>query len=256
MPRHVEAYLNGVSLRSAAPKIWIQQVEETMDALDMTTAITPLWDGERQAREARRSLRVTLTATIHEVFNLETRAAALDAIAAWTGDGGILTLSYRPGKRLRVIPTNRPTLGKARDYTQEISVELTAYAVPFWEDAVPTSQAGTPGSTGTVILPLTGSHETPLDAVITARAAVTELSLSAGGRTIALEGLSLAAGDTLTLEHTDDDVLVIRSGTTRLFEKVTAASDDDILLTRGPNEVTWEADAPIDITVTARGRYE
>ena len=256
MPRHVELYLNGISLRSAAPKIWITEVTEEIDAQDMTTAIFPAWDGERQARGVRRGLKVTVTAQIHQVHDLQARSAALDAIAAWVGSGGILTASYRPGKRLRVIPTRMPCLGKVRDYTQEIETELTAYAVPFWEDDAVTSVTGTAGAEGSLTLSLAGTHETPLDAEITAGGAVTALSLTAGGQTIALTGLSLAAGDTVTFEHTEDDFLVIRAGNTRLMDKRTAASADEILLGHGSNTVTWEADASVTVTAKARGRYE
>jgi len=256
VPRHVELFMNGASLRGAAPRVWISGVQEDVPALDVTTAIYPAWDGERSVAAVRRSLRLTIVAQIHEVYNLAARSAALDAIAAWVGSGGVLTASYRPGKRLRVVPTARPSLGAVRDYTQEVKIELTAYAVPYWEDDAVTTRTFGPGSSGNVAFPLGCTHETPLDAVITANGNVTSLSLTAVGQTLHLTGLSLAAGDTLTIEHTEDDYLVIRAGETRLMDKLTADSADDLLLRPGSNTISVSADASISARLTARGRWE
>lgn len=257
MPRHVEIYLNGTSLRSVAQtRTWIQQVTEEVPAPDMVTAAFPGWDGERLVRGERRGLKVTVTVTIHEVFNLAARAAALEAIAKWVGSGGVLTASYRTGQRLRVVPSGRPALGAVRDYTQEVKIEFTAYAVPYWEDATATAVTGTAGATGSLSITVPGSHETPLDAEITAGAAVTSLALTVNGRTISLTGLSLSSGDKVTFEHTDEDILLIKAGSTHILSKRTADSADDLLLIPGANTVSWTADGSVTVKAMARGRYE
>lgn len=255
MPRHVEVYLDGVSLRDAAPKIWIKQVTEDVTAPEVTTAPFPGWDGERPIRSVRRSMRVTIAATIHEVHDLAVRSAALDAIAGWMR-AGTLTVSYRPGRRLRVVPTGRPSLGKVRDYTQEVTMEFTAYAPPYWEDSAATEKVCTAGTTGSVTLNATGTTLSPLGAAIVPSATLTEFELTAGNRTVSLEGLELASGKQLVFAHTPDGFLTITADGVGVLSCRTADSADDLEVSPGANTVTWEADASCAVTLITRGRYE
>lgn len=255
MPRHVDLYLNGISLASAAPKVWIRQVSEEIPALDTVTAVFPGWDGERPIRVNRRRLNVTVTAQIHEVRDLMIRAAALDAIAGWVGEGGILTASWRPGKRLRVVPVSRPALGAVRDYTQEIKIELAAFAPPFWEDMTAARHEGEAGASGSIAFGMTGTAPAPVDVAAVPGGALTEFAVTAGGQTIALEGLSLAAGKELRISHTVDGFLTVTADGTPVLSARTAASADDLEILPGANTVTWTADAACAVTVLTRGRY-
>ena len=241
MPRHVDVFLNGVSLRDAAPKVWVQNVDEAVGSLDTQTATFPAWDGERLIHTARRSLRITITATIHVVYDLQLRARIMEAVAGWVGQGGILTVSYRPDRRLRVVPTARPSIGKARDYTQEISIELTAYACPYWEDAYTDTAAMAASSSGSGTLNVRGTHATQLDLTVTPSAALTAFSVTAGGSTIALTGLSIPSGQAIVFGHTADGWLTITSNGTGLLNKRTALSADDLEVSPGANAVTWTA---------------
>lgn len=247
--------MNGIRLQDAAPKVWITQAEETVDSLDVTTAVIPGWDGERPIRTARRSMRVKISAQIHEVRDLAARAAAFEAIAAWAGEGGILTLSNRPGRRLRVVTTSSPSLGKIRDYTQQVDIEFTAYAPPFWEDEYPITKAVSSAASGSVTFTVTGSHRTLLDVSATATGSLSSFSVTCGSSTIALTGLSVAANTPLILSHTDEDWLTIRAGTSSLLSKRTAASADDLILQPGANTVSWTASRAVALTLSTRGRY-
>lgn len=255
MPRHVEAYLDGRSLRDAAPRIWITQITEDAATLEPRTSVFPGWDGERLIRTERRSLTVHIECQVHEVHNLTARAAALDAIAAWAGGGGILTVSYRPHQRLRVTPTAVPALGAARDYTQTITADLTAYAVPYWEDMTVRTAEPAAAASGETLLSVPGSVDTPLDAEITPAAALTSLQITTARGAVALQGLSVAAGKKIILSHTEDDILTITADGTGVLRCRTAASADDLLIPAGPSTVAWTADAACAVKLMARGRY-
>lgn len=257
MPRHVEAYLDGLALRDAAPKVWIKQITEEIGALDASTAVFPGTDGERLlGPPRRRSLTVTIAATIHEVYDLTYRAQAQDAIAAWMGRGGVLTVSYRPDKRLRVAPGAVPALGKVRDYTQEITMKLTAYAVPYWEDVDARTWTYEADDDGEDEIAITGARETPLQALIVPSAELDTFTLQVGDDFITLADLNLASGKALVIGRTTDDFLTITADGVGILNKRTAASSDDLLLRPGANTVSWTADATCAVTLSARGRYE
>lgn len=255
MPRHVDVFLNGISLQRAVPKLWITKCTEEAAAPEVTTAVFPAWEGERPVRVMRRSLRVQIAAQIHVVHDLTRRAALLEDAAAWVGDGGILTVSYRPGRRLRVVPTAVPSLGNARDYTQELTLELTAYAPPFWEDADPVARSFAQGTSGEILLPMTGSVRAPLDCEVEAKASVTEFALTVGDLGLYFEGLSLSAGQKLILSHEADGFLTAEANGIGALRKRTSDSEDDLYVQPGPNTVGFESDGACAVTVSARGRY-
>lgn len=257
MPRHVEAWLDGVSLSTVGPFL-IQSVTEEAPALGIGEYERPGRHGSGVSGIRRQSLKVSLELAVRERFYLAGRSGAQEALAAWAR-GSVLMLSSRPQRLLRVRCTGVPALGNIRNYTEIIKIEFTAFEVPYWEDQVPTRLAlsydpQTP-DTGAGSLYVPGTADTPVCVSVTPLAALTELTVSAGGSTVALTGLNVAAGETLRLTRDVLDNLAILHGQASVLPSRTAASADDLLVQPGLAAVVLTADAPLNVDVYVKGRW-
>lgn len=256
MPRHVDVWIDGIRLQDAEPLAKVRQLTEDVPALEVTAAAPVGWDGQRAPMIRRRSLRVTLAAQIHEVYDLARRSQAQENIAAWA-QGQLLTVSYRPGRRLRVKLTKAPSIGKARDYTQEITAEWTAFEVPYWEDEIERIYRGTNGASGTVSLWQAGSKAAPVDAEIIPAAALSALTLTCGGESLVFSfAAPVAAGTVIRIGHTGEDWLTAAAGESSILTSLQPQSADILTAQPGHNEATWTADASCEVTLRTRGRYE
>jgi len=252
MPRHISVALDGVDLSSVAP-VLIQQVHEDAPALELTEADRPGRYGQRLAARKRQSLRVAVEFALRERFDLAARAHWASEILRWSR-GEWLELSYRPDQRLRVRCTAEPALTEARNYAAVLRVEFTAYAVPYWEDKIAVAKilTGTSAETG---FPVPGVVETPLELVVTPTGGtLTNFSVTAGGQTVALTGLSIPQNTALTFSRDFQDSLAISAAGVSQLPRRTAASADDLLLTPGRQTVSFTADTACTVTILARGR--
>lgn len=100
-----------------------------------------------------------------------------------------------------------------------------------------------------------GTVPSPVSLTATAGDTLTEFSVTAGGSTIVLTGLSIAQDGVLTFERDAVDNLMIRSGSTVLLNKRSAASADDLMAGPGPTAVSFTADASCEVVFSARGRW-
>ena len=148
----------------------------------------------------------------------------------------------------------KPALGEARDYTSALRLEFTADEIPYWEDELTESLTLT-GESGSGSLMIHGSVPSPVSLTVTAGGALTEFSVTAGGSTVQLTGLEISQGGVITFERDAIDNLMIRSGSTVLLAKRTAASADDLMAGPGTETVSFYADAACEVSFTARGRW-
>lgn len=255
MPRHVECWVDGTALSSVGP-FWIQQVFEDPAAAEVTEGERPGRAGTLAIGKKRQSLKVAIELTIHELHDLAARTHWIEQLAAWAGLSGthVLQLSSHPGRRLTVRCTAEPALGEARNYASAVRIEWTAYEVPYWEDQLETVlDVSGDDETGTLVIP--GTAPAPVSLTVTAGAAVTEMTVSAGDSEIELTGLELETGDILTFTRDARDNLMIKSGNTVLLSCRTAESADDLLAGPGPVPVSFTADGECDVRFSVRGRW-
>lgn len=253
MPRHVEAWVDGVALSSLGP-IMVHQVHEDAPAVELTEGERPGRYGQRLLVRKRQTLRVAIEAVIRERFDLAQRSRILEEVARWA-QGSVLELSNHPERRLLVTCTSEPTLGEVRDYAHTIRVEFTAYAVPYWEDYLPSGIviSGISGA-GTLIIP--GTAETPVGLTIRPTdGTLINFTVAIGGQSIALTGLGIPTGGTLTFDRDQrDDLRIVSSGRSQLSHR-TAASVDDLFAVPGSVPVSFAANAPCVVTFAVRGRW-
>ena len=253
MPRHIEAWMDGVALSSVGP-ILIQQVYEDAPRMEIVTGERLGRYGERLISTTRKSLSVSIEAAIRELHDLGVRARVQERMAAWAM-GSELRLSNHPRRRLLVSCSAMPALNAARSYTQTLRIEFTAYAVPYWEDAIPT-QTTLSGKSGKGMLMIDGTAQTPVNVTVRPTSGtLTSFAATAGDQHIALDGLSVQTGESLRFERSRWDDLAILLGETSQLSHRSAQSADDLLARPGRADVAFTADTACKVTFSARGRW-
>lgn len=247
----VDCTLDGSALTDIADTIHILGVHE--DAPQMRLAAYPcLGGGTRTLLHQRESLSIRIDFCIHDP-DRASRQKTLGAVAAWSEKGGMLRLSTRPGQWLRI---DRATLSAlaSEEWTDLLCVTLTASAAPWWEGTQPVSAAIT--ASGTLTTP-GDTGFSPVDVGVTnlGEGTLTRLTLACGDTQMAFEGLSLPAGEALTLAAAQGMMTALIAQTS-VLDKRTALSDDLLMAPCGRVcAISVTADQPVTAEFTARGRY-
>lgn len=251
MPRHIDAWMDGVALESLGGVI-LQAVSEDAPGMELTTGARPGRSGTRLLVRKRTELQVSMQVAIRERFDLGRRTAIIQALAAWA-DGSVLEMSNHPGQRLHVKCTSFAAPGEVRNWAEPVRIGVTAYEIPFWEDSVPSSWTAS-GSTATETLHVTGTAPAPVDVTLSPTAdTLTGFSLTVAGQTLTLAGLSVGTSASVVIDHDALDLIRIRTGTTSLLDKRTGA--DDLIATPGACAVSYTASTACSLTLTVRGRW-
>ena len=257
MARHIEAWMDGIRLADIGA-IVIDDVSEPPADMDIAYQARAVRGGQSVLKRRRKSLRVTISAKIHELYDLGKRNAIRQAIAEWC-NGSILELSNHPDQQLHVISKGEPGLGAVRDFNSQLDIELEANEIPYWEDKMPNTVTGS-GTTGSATLLIAGTaKEIPVEVTFTPGSALAALTVtvSCGGvtKSIALSGMSIGSGSAVVFGRDEKDRLTIKNGGTSLMRYRSAASADDLIVPAGTATVSWSADVSGSISFSARGRW-
>lgn len=236
-------WLDGIPLHELDPAILVTDVQEQPPSMNVLTHPLVHGDGLRVTKRTRQSLSVAVRFLVREYDTLR-RKAVMQKIVAWANAGRYLTLSDRPGQRLRVEVDALPTITSALKWTQEMSLVFTAYAVPFWESEFPTTL--TTAASAELMVPGNASH-VPVEASIHPTGDTVTISVDATA--ITLTGLS---GD-VAITHDDRGLLRISSGGQSLLASRTPASSDDLLAV--PGRVNTFSITGGTATFSVRGRW-
>lgn len=243
--------LNGVSPQSVHSAIRVTDLTELPPRLRVTTVPTAR-HGLRLLRRVRESLTVRVSFLLAD-YDPVSRREALAALHAWACPGGILTVSDRPGQQLQVECDTLPMMS-ALCWSDEISIDFTAYAVPFWETAEETSTA----TTGSAALTLPGTADdcpVCVEVANTGPDALTALTLQCGDTQIAFEGLAIPPGIVLSLGYRNGLLYAEADGVSVLMQR-TASSSDCLLADAGSAvSVAVTADQHVSAIFHGRGRF-
>ena len=255
MSRHIEAWMDGVRL-SEIGAIVIQDVNEPAPEMDIVYTSLPFRGGQDVIKRRRKSLKVTIDAKIHELYDLKKRNAIKQAIAKWCG-GSILELSNHPDQQLHVICRGEPGLGAVRDFNAQLAIELEANTIPYWEEKLANTATGS-GSSGSTTLLIPGTaKEVPVEVTFTPGSAISSLTVtvSCGGvtKSIALSGMNVSGA--IVFGRDAKDRLTITTGSTSLLPYRSDSSADDLIIPAGTATVSWSASASGSIVFSARGRW-
>jgi len=249
-----EAILNGISLSSIHPSIFVLDVNYQPPQTDFSTYNVAKRNGARIHKENTQSISVSVSFEIHS-YSIAERQRICSLVSLWAKNGGMLEINDRPGQRLRCVCEQKPAITSAKRWTEPITITFSAYELPFWEEseqAVKTFPAGTSGE-GLLFVPgcVDGAF---FEADIVANAAISSVSLTANGKTMNLSGLSVSAGNTIKISYTDDMILRIKNGSTSLLSKRTGA--DDLIAKCGElNSISFTANASVTVTFKVRGLW-
>lgn len=244
-------WLNCQGLQDVDPAIRITDVQEQEPQQLHSASPLAAGGGRHVLRHDRQQLAVTVFFSIRE-RDPARRSSILQKVKAWAHEGGTLTLSQRPGQRLRVLGGQAGPLSALR-WTQDLSLTFMTSRSAFWEDDIPTqADASSP-------LSLPGdASDTPLD--LRWRCTVAgplTLTVTTPLSSITFCDLPAAAGQELLLSH-ESGVLTASMGGSDVLPFRTPESSDDLLLACGRRSVVTVTvnGAPVqDCILSARGRW-
>lgn len=267
-----EAALGGNNFSDIAPEVLLRDIVEMPAETDVSVSRRGYKAGQRFTGKIRTALSVRLVYRIR-AYDIERRATVRDLIAQWANAGGWLTVNTRPGKRLYVKTAELPYVDSSLKWNQDLSLTLTAYEQPYWEDVdeVTVSCEATWSNTyeqyyaANVIAPTGNMGKVPLTlSVINTSESdevLTHLKIVADETFFAFEGLALESGllaGWIFAEYDENDVLSIHDlrNDGSLLANRTAESNDDLLVRCGKdNQLHVYADAPCKVFFNARGRW-
>ena len=250
--RHIDATMDGAALPSG---IIIREVHEDAPTLEILNGERPGRAGQLVLGRKRQSLKVTLECLITEIHNLQTRAQKAQDLAQWA-NGSVLTLTNHNNQQLNGHLTAVPTLGEVRDYNSPLRVEFTADQIPYWEDRTATTETVQALTTSSGSLTVPGTAPTPV--IVTVKptgSTMTDFTLTLGGKTITMTGMSVSSSQTLYFDRNTRDDLQIRRVSVSYMSKRTPESDDDLVVDPGTVAYEYTANTPVNVTFSFRGRW-
>lgn len=258
--------LGSAQLDEIDERIIIQGVEPQAGK-DSITAVS-LWgaDGSRVTGRHRDYLDIQIKFSLDiKRARFSERSEVFDKIAGWAMGGGWLRTSTKPERKIRVICAQLPAEGDPMAWTNQYSITMRAYGVPYWQTDSKTSAKKTSAVNGSVNLEVPGNTETVIDAEFenTSTGTINTLKISAGDSKIELADLGLAIGETLVIDHSDNgqrNVIRIRirnvGGSYRsVLDKRTEKSSNDLTAESGTVSVSYEAQRKGTLTVSCNGRF-
>lgn len=245
-------WIDGQGLQDIDPAIYITDIIEEAPDEPFETAPLSGYEGSRITSRTRRSLMVTVHFAIRE-YDVMRRRGILQKVREWAQDGW-LTTSEHQDQRLRVVCTGLPVISSALKWTEQLAVQFTAFALPYWQEIYPVTASGG-GTSGTLYLRPMGTRPCRLEFTVTGKGvSATRIIVKANGKKLQFEGIAVTKDAPLVVEYTDDGILTAKCGNTGVLGKRTLGSGDDIWLDPNKeNKITYESDAAIGITLKARG---
>ena len=248
--------LDGVELSSIAPEIIVTDITHNAPVREVRASDIAGRNGKLYTRTVTSSTGVTVSFEIHTP-DVRRRAAIMEDVQRWAMPGGVLTTSDRPDRVMRVVCESLPTIGSAQKWTGVCSIGFVAYAVPFWEDETPRRVSITGNGRKNLFVPgFAAPAEVEAKVTNTGSGAISSVTLTTGDTSMTFNGISLGAGQTMTLAHDARGLLTARIGSTSVLDKRTAASSDELELEPCRN-ATLDAttDGTASTTFEVRGRY-
>ena len=250
------AALDGVELSAIAPEIIVTDITHNAPVREVHASNIAGRNGKLYTRTVTSITGVTVSFEIH-TQDVRRRAAIMEDVQRWAMPGGVLTTSDRPDRVLRVVCESLPTVGSAQKWTGVCSIGFVAYAVPFWEDETPRRVSITGNGSKNLFVPGFAAPAC-VEATVknTGSGAISTVTLTAGDTSMSFSGISLAAGQTMTLAHDARGLLTARIGGTSVLDKRTAASRDELELEPGKNAaLSVTTNGTSSTTFEVRGRY-
>ena len=250
--------LGGVQLDTLHERIVIRSID-TGTLKESVNAVNRMGGfGQRVTGQHIETMDVVVKFAIDvPMTNMALRRSVWEDVIAWALRCGWLTVNFMPDRRIYVDKAILPGSGDLREWTEDFTITFRAYNVPFWQDVNPNAVAerGVSSWAGTLGVP--GHLRTVADVTFknTSGSAMTSFSITCGGSTLSLADISLANNADLVISHGTDGLLRITAGGTSVYNKLTAASADDLYMNPGTAAISMTAGKAGNVTVSCYGRY-
>ena len=211
-------------------------------------------DGARLSSLYREGSSVTVTFELH-IYDIQKRQAALADVIAWAKDGGELKINDRKDQSLQCVCEKLPAIS-VKNWTEPLTITFSAYAFPYWEETKATVATLSGKNVSGTIKVNGNAPKAYANVTVKATAAITSLTVKVGSSSIALSGISIAAGKTVVFSYDENKILSIMTGTTSLLSKRTAKSSDDLVASCGKsNKISVVASANVTATFSVKGAF-
>lgn len=257
------AALDGAQLDAVDSRILIQAIDIQAGKESISTASPGGTDGLRVTAWKRDSLDILIRFSINEKsYRPANRDTVFEKVMTWAAGGGWLTVNYKSGKRIRVVPVQYPGEGDILNRENSYNITFRAHGVPWWQDASPATVTRT-GASGTTSITVGGNQPTFLEFTFknTGSGTINTLTIACNWASYTFSSLGLAAGETLVCDHLDDGkkclqrIRIQSSGGTYRSAMAKRVGSDELYANPGSNTVTYSAGASGTLTLTAAGRY-
>ena len=257
--------LNGVWLDEVDSRIAVSSVEpadgrENISAVDAAAGYGQRITGNRRST-LDMSVKFRILAHGHSEDGMAARAEVLEKINAWAAAGGVLTVNYKPDRRLNVILAQAPGEGSLWDYTKEFTIVFRAYSIPYWEQETAQQQVvGGSSASGSKSIQIEGSVKTQCNVELlnVSGMAINNARVTVGDRVMIFSSLGLGGNEALVIDHADGLVRIrIRNGGSyrSAMAKRSMDSADDFMAAPGSRSAAYNADRACRMTVSWRARY-
>ena len=253
MMSRYKVYLNDVEISSIDDTIYVSDISYASVSLERNTTKLGGRSGSYAGKESLPDNRVTVSFAVRQ-YDTQARQSVVQAVNLWCMNGGWLKVSDRPDQRMYVRCSKPAVVPSVLRWTDNLSIELTAYDYPFWTDEIPSTEVLEVGNDYDVYAP--GVYRTDVEAVILPSEPITSFTIECGDTFFELSGISVPAGQPITISYTDDHhILQIESGGISLLNKRTPESSDDLVMNPGMNSAFFDADASATCTLIVKGVY-
>lgn len=260
-----EATLNGSKFSEIADEVILTDIIEEPASVDVTLARWANRPGQRLSAKTRTALSVRLVYVIR-TQDIARRAEVRDLIAKWGKNGGQLTVNTRPNLYLDVTMDTPPALDSSLKWTQELTLTLTAYRLPYWvsntlSEALIDTVAKSDGSgyvSQFASITLDGTVDSAtVDCFVSNIGSenLTRLYIKLNNTFMELTGLSVEPSKTIIIEHSYGVVTIrdMSDDTVSYLYARTPQSSDELLGIVGHNNVYVEANTQVSVYMYGAG---
>ena len=256
--------INNVQLASVDPSILVTDISYSPVYIKTDSSSVAKRQGSHIYRRYIDKCSVTVSFVIRK-YDIEERQAVCSAVAKWASNGGVLRTNDRDSQILQCVCDQIPVINSALRWTDPIQVTFSAYTEPYWKGNLKGITVIASQVSGEYKATTSPNVEGNADGAFfhftmtPSSGTATYFHITANGRTLNLDGLSVPADQAVKINY-DSDMnqrifhQVPSQGNVSLLSKRTGADDLPSVCGTG-NTVTVLSDAPFQVLIQTRGYY-
>lgn len=252
MKRTIAVTLNDVPVTQMSDKIIAVRVEEHPVQSELILETNGALSGRNILQTKRAEFGLSVFVKIRELYDMQTRMAAINALNSWAAGGGELKVSYRQGVLLNVVLSKPAAPGDIRNYNDEIELVFSSNGLPYWTDISQTVYSASEGE-GTLSVP--GNAETAIDANIICETAINDLTLEVDSKALILTDVGASSGDVIAISHDNFGRMSVKNGSVSLMDKLSASSYDCLIVPAKTRAYVFSASGSAQIVFLIKGRW-